>query len=73
MQSVLHVVANCGRQHVIVAARYEYGDDSKQGLGVTFESVGDVVIDPETRVDPDREARGNERIDRPKPLRFRPV
>jgi hypothetical protein len=71
MQTVLRVISNFSRKHVIVIARHEYGDDSQQGLGVALQSVGDVVIDPETRIDADRQARGNERIDRPKPFRFR--
>jgi hypothetical protein len=68
MQTVLRVISNFSRKHVIVIARHEYGDNGQQGLGVALQSVGDVVIDPETRIDADRQARGNERIDRPKPF-----
>jgi len=68
---MLRVIGDLGRQHVIVVARHEYGDDGQQRLGVPPQPVGSVLIDPETRIDPDRQARGDERIDRPKPLRLR--
>ena len=71
MQAAFRVNRNLRRQHVIVIARNEYSDDGQQGLGVALQPVGNVVIDPETRIDPDRQARGNDRVDRPKPFRLR--
>jgi hypothetical protein len=71
MQPVLRVISNFSRKHVIVIARHEYGDHGQQRLGVALEPVSSVVIDPETRIDPDRQPRGDERIDWPKPFRPR--
>jgi hypothetical protein len=68
MEPVLGVIRDFGRQNIVVAARHENSDDSQQWLGVTLQPVGGVIIHSETRIDPDRQASGNERINRPKPF-----